>query len=138
MEPERLVFAPSLPQEAHLARLQLADIFLDTHPFTAHTTASDALWCGVPAVTCAGTHFSSRVAASLLIAMGLEELVASSVDGMIAIALDLARDPAWLARVKARVEAERSGGPLFNSTRYTRDFEALLVGALAQTRQAAR
>src|SRR5713226_5222019 len=85
--PERLIFAPRVEQAEHLARHRLADLFLDTLPYNAHTTAGDALWCGIPVVTCAGRSFASRVAGSLLHAIRLPELVTYSLKEYEAIAL---------------------------------------------------
>ena len=95
---QRLIFAPRMPDVAdHLARQRQADLFLDTLPYNAHTTACDALWAGVPVVTCLGTTFVGRVAASLLKAVGLDELITRSLEDYEALALKLARDPAYLA-----------------------------------------
>ncbi len=91
--PERLIWAPHQPLEAHLGRLQLADLALDTLPVNAHTTASDALWAGVPMITTAGDSFVSRVASSVLQACGLPELVAADGDSYEQLALELARTP---------------------------------------------
>src|SRR5262249_15356758 len=98
---ERLVFAPTVKLAEHLVRLSLADLFLDTLPHNAHTTASDALWCGVPVVTCIGTAFAGRVATSLLQNTGLPELVTTSVHEYEALALDLARDPNRLRELRS-------------------------------------
>jgi predicted O-linked N-acetylglucosamine transferase (SPINDLY family) len=122
--PERIVFAPSAPFAAHLARHRLADLALDTLPYNAHTTACDALWAGLPIVTCPGTTFPSRVAASLLNAMGLPELVTSSLEDYAALALALASDPARLAALKTKVAHQRTTAPLFDTARRTRDLEA--------------
>src|SRR5690606_37454309 len=92
IDPTRLVFAPRVPIAEHLARHALADLFLDTLPYNAHTTASDALWMGVPLITCPGHTFTSRVAGSLLHAAGLPELVADSLDAYEALALQLANE----------------------------------------------
>src|SRR4029077_18348764 len=99
----RLVFAPFMPLPDHLARLRLADLFLDTFPCNAHTTASDALWAGVPVLTCAGDTFVSRVAGSLLQAIGLSDLVTRSLAEYEALALELGRDPGTLAALRARL-----------------------------------
>lgn len=123
--PHRLVFAPPLPQAQHLARLALADLVLDTLPYNAHTTASDALWVGVPLVTCAGDTFAGRVAGSLLHAAGLPELVTHDLDAYERLALALGRDAPRLARLRARLAGLRAGAPLFDVPRYTRDLEAL-------------
>lgn len=122
---ERIVFAEEMPLERHLARLQLADVFLDTRPYNAHTTASDALWAGVPVVTWAGDTFASRVAGSLLRAVGLPELITHSAADYEALALRLARAPDELAAVKRKLAAQRSTAPLFDSAGFTRDLEAL-------------
>lgn len=127
IDPNRLVFAPKIAVADHLARHQLADIFLDTLPVNAHTTASDALWAGLPIVTCLGDEFQGRVAASLLKAMGLSEFIASSLDEYEQIALTLAQDPERLADVKARVLANRLTSPLFDIERYTRDLESVYM-----------
>jgi hypothetical protein len=123
--PERFVFAPKLASEEHLARLTLADLVLDTLPYNAHTTASDALWVGVPVVTCPGQTFAARVAASLLTAVGLTETIAASLDHYEAIALRLARDPAGLAALKARLAQARTASALFDSGRFAANLESL-------------
>jgi predicted O-linked N-acetylglucosamine transferase (SPINDLY family) len=123
--PQRLVFAPDMPQEHHLARLQCADLVLDTSPYNAHTTASDALWCGIPLVTCAGSTFASRVAGSLLHAVGLPELVTHHLADYEALALALAGNPARLAALRARLAGLRADAELFNVPAYTRRLEAL-------------
>jgi len=121
---ERLVFAPRLPAAAeHLARYRLADLFLDTLPFNAHATASDALWAGLPILTCQGGTFAGRVAASLLTAAGLAELVTASLEEYAAKALELAAAPARLAELRARLESNRATLPLFGTERYCRHLE---------------
>jgi predicted O-linked N-acetylglucosamine transferase (SPINDLY family) len=122
--PERLVFAPRRPLPDHLARHRLADLFLDTLPYNAHTTASDALWAGLPVVTCAGSTFAGRVAASLLTAIGLPDLITATLPDYQAMALRLATDPAALASVAARLRDNRASAPLFDGGRYTRNLEA--------------
>ncbi len=122
--PERLIFAPHLPTfEDHLGRLQLADLFLDGFPYGAQTIASDALWAGVPLVTLMGNVFSGRVAASLLMALGLPELVTHSVGEFEALALALAREPARLAEVRDKLTRARTTQPLFDTRRTTRAIE---------------
>ena len=123
--PHRLVFAPGLPQAQHLARLPLADLVLDTLPYNAHTTASDALWAGVPMVTCAGDTFASRVAGSLLHAVGLPELVTSCLEDYAELAADLAADPARLLALRGRLGRHREAAPLFDVPAYTLALEAL-------------
>jgi predicted O-linked N-acetylglucosamine transferase (SPINDLY family) len=125
--PERLIFANRLPPDAHLARHRLADLFIDTAPYNAHTTASDALWMGLPLVTCAGRTFPSRVAASLLHAIGLPELVTHSVPEYEALIVSLAREPQRLAALKAKLENNRETAALFDTERYTRDLESAFV-----------
>ena len=103
----RLVFAPFVTgPEQHLARLSLADLFLDTLPYNAHAGGSDALWAGVPIVTCKGTTFAGRVGASLLGAIGLPELVTGSLDAYEVLALELARDPDKLAERQSEAAAQ--------------------------------
>lgn len=123
--PERLVFADRVPSMAdHLARYRQADLFLDTLPFNAHVTASDALWAGVPVLTCLGSAFAGRVAASLLKALDLPELIAPSLKAYEATALQLAREPHRLAALKARLAQQSRNGPLFNPRRFARHLEA--------------
>jgi len=124
---ERLVFAPRINPAEHLARIRLADLFLDTLPYNAHTTASDALWVGLPLVTSPGATFPGRVAASLLHAAGMPELIADSPSGYEALALKLARDAGTLAAVKARLAATRDHCPLFDTVRFTRHLESAYV-----------
>jgi predicted O-linked N-acetylglucosamine transferase (SPINDLY family) len=120
----RLIFAPRLPLARHLARHRLADLFLDTLPYNAHTTASDALWAGLPVLTCRGTAFAGRVAASLLEAVGLPELITETPEQYEARALDLARSPDKLARLRRELSTKRPVMPLFDTRRFTRDLEA--------------
>lgn len=121
---DRLVFAPKVSPEDHLVRHRLADIFLDTLPYNAHTTASDALWTGLPIVTCAGQGFAARVAASLLQAVGLPELITESLEAYEALALELATHPERLADLKARLAAAIKGAPLFDTDLSRRHIEA--------------
>ena len=127
VDPARLVFAPRLPLAQHLARHRLADLFLDTLPYNAHTTASDALWAGLPVLTCRGTAFAGRVAASLLEAVGLPELITETPGQYEAKALELARSPGKLARLRQELSANRPVMPLFDTWRFTRDLEAAYV-----------
>ena len=120
---ERLVFAPRVGLEEHLARYVLMDIFLDTLPYNGHTTASEALWMGVPVLTCIGQTFAGRVAASLLNAVGLPELIATSLDQYESTALELARDPNRLAALKSKLLENRDTYPLFDTRRITRHIE---------------
>jgi protein O-GlcNAc transferase len=121
---ERLVFAPKLSAAEHFARHRLADLFLDTQPYGAHTTASDALWAGLPVLTVLGPTFSSRVAASLLTAMGLPEMIADSPEAYQAAALHLARCPEVLAAIRSRLAANRKTSALFDTARFTRNLES--------------
>jgi predicted O-linked N-acetylglucosamine transferase (SPINDLY family) len=121
---ERLVFAPRMELSEHLARHRLADLFLDTLPCNAHTTASDALWAGLPVVTCLGETFAGRVAASLLRAAGMSELCTRSLGEYEALALKLAREPSMLRAAKAGLAAQRDTCALFDSARVTRHLEA--------------
>jgi len=121
---QRLVFAPRMPLPEHLARHRCADLFLDTLPYNAHTTASDALWAGLPVLTCAGEAFASRVGASLLAAAGLPELITYHLDDYEALAFDLATTPGRLAEVRERLQSGRSTAPLFDTPRFARHLEA--------------
>jgi protein O-GlcNAc transferase len=122
--PERLVFAPRVKHEEHLARHQAADLFLDTLHYGAHTTASDALWAGLPVLTCPGVTFASRVAASLLTAIGMPELFIASLTDYETLAVNLARNPNDLKAIKAKLAAHRHAYPLFDTERFTRNLEA--------------
>lgn len=123
IDPSRLVFAGRLKLDEHLARHRLADLFLDTLPYNAHTTASDALWAGLPLVTCRGEAFAGRVASSLLHTIGLPELVAHSLDEYEALALRLATEPALLLGLRERLRRNRLTYPLFDTDRYRRHLE---------------
>ncbi|HTP62459.1 MAG TPA: tetratricopeptide repeat protein [Burkholderiales bacterium] len=119
----RLIFAPLLPQAQHLGRLRAADLFLDTQPYNAHTTASDALWAGLPVVTCSGDTFASRVAGSLLTAIGLPELATHSMEAYEALALRLARNPAELSALRGKLSRNRDSTPLFDTPAFTSHLE---------------
>jgi len=120
----RLIFAPRVASKLHLARQANADLFLDTLPYNAHTTASDALWMGVPLVTAKGEGFAGRVAASLLSAIGVPELITDNLADYENLALALAQDPARLAVLKQKLETNQRTAPLFDTTRFTRNLEA--------------
>lgn len=124
ISPERVVFAPRVPVEDHLARHALAGLFLDTLPMNAHATASDALWAGLPVLTCLGNSFGGRVAASLLRAVGLPELVTHSLKEYEELALILARDTGRLAAITAKLTRNRDTCPLFDTARFTCDLES--------------
>ncbi|MBP2228902.1 putative O-linked N-acetylglucosamine transferase (SPINDLY family) [Azospirillum agricola] len=123
VEPSRLVFAPHRPQAEHLARYRLADLALDSFPYTGHTTTSDALWMGLPVLTTRGETFASSVAASLLHAAGLPETVTRSFAEYEERAVRLAGEPATLAAYRRRLETGRATAPLFDSPRFTRNLE---------------
>lgn len=129
IDPSRLVFAGRVPRvEDHLARYRQANLFLDTHPYNAHTTAADALMAGLPVVTYMGNAFPSRVAGSLLHAIGLPELIAESLPGYEALALSLATDPARLTAIKTQLAANRHTHPLFDTDQFCRNLETTLAG----------
>ncbi len=125
--PERLVFAEPLPQDAHIARIACADLVLDTLPYGSHTTGCDALWTGVPMLTCRGTAFAGRVGASLLRAAGLPDLIAESTEAYDARLRELVAAPARLAGYREHLASTRERNPLFDTAGFTRDFESLLV-----------
>jgi predicted O-linked N-acetylglucosamine transferase (SPINDLY family) len=128
VDPDRLVFAARVKSvEEHLGRHRLADLFLDTLPYNAHTTASDALWTGLPVVTCAATTFASRVAGSLLHAVGLPELVTDTLEDYEALALELASDPARLNKTKQGLARNRLTAPLFDTDRSRQHIEAAFM-----------
>lgn len=122
--PDRLVFAERLPLPDHLARHRLADLFLDTLPYNAHTTASDALAAGLPVLTCAGAAYAGRVAGSLLRTLGLPELITTSLQDYEALALRLAQDRRLLAELRAKLERNLVASPLFDTDRFRRHLEA--------------
>jgi predicted O-linked N-acetylglucosamine transferase (SPINDLY family) len=118
------VFSGRIEMSEHFARNRVADLFLDTFPYTAHSTACDALWSGLPVLTRMGESFASRVAGSLLSAMGLPELITHSVAEYEARALHLAQHPQELAALRQRLIANRDSGPLFNTETFARRIEA--------------
>ena len=122
---DRLIFAPRLPMAEHLARQTCADLFLDTLPYNAHTTTSDALWMGLPVLTCAGDTFASRVAGSLLKAANLEELVTYTLEEYESKALALAKNPSEFTRIKAQLTKHNTGLSLFNTSQFAKDLECL-------------
>lgn len=124
VDPARLVFCAALPAPEYLARYRAADLFLDTLPYNGGTTVSDALWAGLPVLTCAGEAFASRVAGSVLRAMGLPELITQSQGEYEELAVALGRDPERLAVIKQRLAAQRLTTPLFDSRRFTLTLEA--------------
>jgi predicted O-linked N-acetylglucosamine transferase (SPINDLY family) len=130
---QRLVFARRIPYPDHLARLQCADLFLDTVPFNAGTTASDALWAGLPILTCAGQTFAARMAGSLLRAMRLPELITSNLEEYEALALELARTPQRLNELRRRVAQNRVTSPLFDGGRICRHLESAYTAMWRRT-----
>jgi predicted O-linked N-acetylglucosamine transferase (SPINDLY family) len=129
---DRLIFAGRTTPQKHLARQQVADLFLDTLPYNAHTTASDALWVGLPVVTLPGRSFPARVAASILKAANLPELIAPDLAAYEALALRLARQPEELAALRSKLKSSRDAMPLFDTARFTRNLEAAYVSMLAK------
>jgi predicted O-linked N-acetylglucosamine transferase (SPINDLY family) len=126
--PERLIFAERVPRiEDHLARYRLADIFLDTWPYNAHTTAADALYAGVPVVTMLGNAFPARVAASILRALGIGDLVTESIEAYEALALQLAQDGEFLVRTKQTVGNNRKQMAMFDTQGFARHWENLMM-----------
>ncbi len=125
VDPQRLIFAERTPLvEDHLARYRLADIFLDTNPYNAHTTAADALFVGLPVISCKGNSFPGRVASSLLNALGMPELVTGSLEQYAQLALALAQDPERLAALKVKLKENKARFPLFDTERYCRHLES--------------
>ena len=123
VDPTRLIFAKRIDLDEHLARHKLADLFLDTFIYNAHSTLADALWAGLPAITKLGDGFAARVAGSLLTAVGMPELVAKTINDYEALALDLARDPYRLQQMKDRLAVNRKTMPLFNTELFTQHLE---------------
>ena len=124
VDAERLVFASRMPLAEHLARHRAADLFLDVRPYNAHTTACDALWAGLPVLTCLGEAFAGRVAASLLATVDLPELVTSNQEEYEALAVELATNAPRLEQIKRKLECNRLTSPLFDAPRFTRHLEA--------------
>lgn len=122
---ERLIFAPRVAIADHLARHIHADLFLDTQPYNAHTTCSDALWMGLPVLTCVGETFAARVAGSLLNAAGLSELITFSLQDYENKALYLAKNPAVIDSMKQKLLAEKMTSPLFDTSAFAKSLEAV-------------
>jgi len=127
---ERMIIAPRLPQAQHLARYKVADLALDTNPYTSHTTASDALWNDCPLVGLCGETFAARVSGSILTACGLPDLITYSLADYEALAFRLATDRAALDSVRRRVAAAKQSAPLFDSERFARDLETIYSSLL--------
>ena len=123
IDPDRLIFAKRIPLDEHLGRHSHADLFLDTLPYNAHTTASDALWAGLPVLTLKGKSFAARVASSLLYAVDLRDLVTESTQSYVEKAVYLAHHPGELTKLKSKLNANKLSSPLFNTKRFTADLE---------------
>lgn len=135
VDPARLIFAPRAPlNEDHLARHRLADLLLDTMPYNAHATSCDALWAGLPVLTCAGASFAARVASSLLKAVDLPELVTKTPDDYERMAFELATNPDRLAALREKLAANRLTAPLFDTMRFTRHIEAAYSAMMERRR----
>jgi predicted O-linked N-acetylglucosamine transferase (SPINDLY family) len=124
---QRLVFADRVPLSEHLARHRQADLFLDTYPCNAHTTTSDALWSGLPVLTLMGRSFASRVAASLLNAIGLPELITTTQEEYETLAIDLALNPNKLTDIKNKLANNRLIASLFDTPLFTKNLEAAYI-----------
>jgi predicted O-linked N-acetylglucosamine transferase (SPINDLY family) len=124
---DRLVFAERLPLPDHLARHRQADLFLDTFPYNAHTTTSDALWAGLPVLTLMGKSFASRVAASLLNAVGLPELITSTQEEYEAFAIGLAKNTQKLSGIKLKLANNRLSAPLFDTPLFAKNIESAYI-----------
>lgn len=135
---ERLIFSGRLTPELHMLRNQLCDLFLDTLPCNAHTTASDALVAGLPVLTCRGDTFSGRVAASLLTAVGMEELITNSISDYQALAIKLGIDTKELRRIKNKLRKNINSFPLFDTKLYTKNIELLYSNVVNQHKVAKR
>lgn len=134
---DRLIFAPRVPVADYLGRFAAADLFLDLSPFNGGTTAADALWMGLPLITCSGRAFASRMAGSLLRAIGLPELVTTTLQDYEDLAVHLASNPEEMAVYRDRLAADRLSSPVFDTPRFVRHFEDLLIGALRDREQSA-
>jgi predicted O-linked N-acetylglucosamine transferase (SPINDLY family) len=130
IDPGRLVFAPRVPLPEHLARHRVTDLFLDTWPCNAHTTVGDALWAGLPLLIRSGRSFASRVAASLLHAIGLPESITHTDGDYEELAVALANDPRRLAALKNKLAANRLTQPLLDCPRFTRHLETAYLAAM--------
>jgi predicted O-linked N-acetylglucosamine transferase (SPINDLY family) len=134
INPERLVFAPRMTLAEHLARHRLADVFIDTYPCNAHTTASDALWAGLPVVTLMGNSFAGRVAASLLNGIQLPELITGNAQAYEALLIELGKNPRKLHDIKQQLAQNRLSAPLFDTPKYCRHLESAYEKMVEQMR----
>ena len=130
VDPDRLVFAPRVTPAEHLSRHLCADLFVDTYPCNAHTTASDSLWSGLPLVTCSGNSFASRVAGSLLTTIGLPDLIAQNLTDYEQKIIAIMSNNDYLLNIKQRLRHQKIQSPLFKTQGFTRDFESLLIKIL--------
>jgi predicted O-linked N-acetylglucosamine transferase (SPINDLY family) len=135
IDPARLRFANGVSREEHLARLATADLYLDTFPYGAGSTAADALWAGVPLLTCTGESYVSRMAASQLVAMGVGELAATNLTDYRAQAIGLAKDPARLKSLRDRIAMNKHRSSLFDSRRFTAQLERVYAEMSRQFRE---
>jgi len=135
VSPKRLIFAKRLPYDGYLAQYRLADLFLDTLPFNGGTTANDALWAGLPVMTCSGETFASRMAGSLLHAVGLPDLVTHSLTDYEALALRLANNPVQLLEIKQRLAHNRLTKPLFDTAQFCGNLEKAFVTMWERTQR---
>ncbi|QGM98876.1 tetratricopeptide repeat protein [Methylocystis parvus] len=135
VDASRLVFSSRIRLDEHLARHKLADLFLDTSPYNAHTTASDAIFAGVPVLTCAGSTFAGRVAASLLNAAGLPNMIAENLAAYEALAIELASQPERLSAMRAHLESQGEASPLFDARRYARSLETAYAEIYRRSRE---
>ncbi len=134
IDPSRLVFAKRMAVPEHLARHRIADLFLDTLPYNAHTTASDALWAGLPLLSCCGDTFAGRVATSLLFSVGLPEMIASSLQDFERLAIELAADPQRLSAIRQRLSARRPMASAFDTALFAGQLEAAWLAMMARHR----
>ena len=130
IDTKRLIFAKKVPNPEHLARIQLADLFLDTVPYNAHTTCSDAIWSGLPVLTCPGKSFASRVAASLLIAADLSEFVSESLNDYEEKAIYYGLNKKILNNIRDDLKKSCKNKKLFNINEFTNNFEEILIGMI--------
>lgn len=136
VDAERIIFAKRVPLSEHLGRHQCADLFLDTLPYNAHTTASDALWAGLPVLTCIGTSFAGRVASSMLSTLDLPELIATSIAEYESLAYGLASSPEKLQQIKTKLTKNRFNSPLFNADLMARELESAYLAMYKRFQEA--
>jgi predicted O-linked N-acetylglucosamine transferase (SPINDLY family) len=136
VDPIRLVMAPEVKPDAYLARMRCADLYLDTTPYNAGTTCSDALWMGLPVITCVGDSLSSRMAGSLLLAIGAQELITYTMADYYRLAFELATHDAKLDAIRNKICANRDTAPLFDSARFTLDLENAYIAIMSNSKTA--